>query len=168
MDWRGMKWYVHSQEIVYMGQFRPKTTTIFYLESVQSRVSNFDARVSKLTSWAQSSSFAAKVVSARFHKIHCAQDSAQDFAQVNYTYLSAKRWIHIDTMMLNPASRSTLHPGCKYNVKAIVLRKAMKSMTVPAEIDNLPLKGFYNHDSLGRKQQSSPRQSRQSQQKSTI
>ena len=145
-----------------------KKHTIFYIKNFQSRISNLGARISKWTSWAESSSFPAKVVSARFHKIHCAQDSAQDFAQVNYTYLSAKRWIHIDTMMLNPASRSTLHPGCKYNVKAIVLRKAMKSMTVPAEINNLPLKGFYNHDSLGRKQQSSPRQPRQSQQKSTI
>ena len=26
-----------------------------------------------------------------FDKIHCAQDSAQAFAQVDYTYLSAKR-----------------------------------------------------------------------------
>ena len=124
-----------------------------------SRVSNQECptlgtRVSKWTSWAESSSLATKVVSARFHKIHCAQDSAQDFAQVNYTYLSATWWIHISTMMLNSVSSSTQHAGCKYDVKAMPT-----------------LQSHEKHFSPSANQQSSfaePVKSRQSQQKSTI
>ena len=129
--------------------------TIFYIKSFQSRVSNFQARVSTWTSWAESSSSATKVVSARFHEMHCAQDCAQDFAQVNYAYLSAKWWIHIDTVVLNSALRSMLHLGCKCNLKVIFLHEASKSMKVPAEINNLASQGYWNHDSGGKKQQSS-------------
>ena len=48
-----------------------------------------------------------------------------------------------------------LHLGCKCNLKVIFLHEASKSMKVPAEINNLASQGYWNHDSGGKKQQSS-------------
>ena len=48
-----------------------------------------------------------------------------------------------------------LHLGCKCNLKVIFLHKASESMKASAEINNLASQGYWNHDSGGKKQQSS-------------
>ena len=130
-------------------------TTIFYLKNLQPIIHNFVARIHKWTYWAESAPSAAKVVSARSPEMLCAQDCAQDFAQVNYAYLSAKWWIH-----------NHWHRGVEFSPA----QHAASRMQVQLET-NISSQSQQKHESPSRDQQSSFArllESRQWWQKATI
>ena len=140
-------------------------TTISYLNSFQARISNLSSRVSKCTSWAESSYLGAKVVSVRAHQIRFAQDSAQDFAQDNSTYLSAKWWINIDStkkhddFSRDPRSSFANYSNCSNTTVwaeiSNLFHKTISITIVLTEISNLDSQGQQNHDRPIRNQQSS-------------